>query len=94
MNYYPPWGYGPPPQNNGPSRRELERVAKNAVRDYARTRDLDKNVKRKRKDERKKQSAKVRAQVFTALEIFILGVVLHAPVGAAFNKLMTLLGVQ
>lgn len=96
MNYpYPPWGYGPPPQSNrGPNNRELNKIAKNAVREALRLKDLDKNNKRKRREERSKKAAATRQKAFTFLEIFILGVVLHAPVGAAWNALMKQLGIQ
>lgn len=89
MNYYPPWGYGPPPQNNrGPNNRELQKIARQAVQQALRLKDMDKNNKRKRREEAKKQAAKTRQQMFTFLEIFILGVLLHPFVGAAYNALM------
>jgi hypothetical protein len=89
MNYpYQPWGWGPPPQNEGPSRKELDRIAKNAVREALRLKGMDKNNKRKRREEARKQAAKTRQQFFTALEIFILGVLLHPFVGAAYNYAM------
>lgn len=93
MNYpYPPWwGYGPPQQqNNRPSmpRKELDRIAKNAVREALRLKDMDKNIKRKRKEEKKKAAAKVRGQVFTFLEIFILGLILHPVIGPLYNTLI------
>jgi hypothetical protein len=86
--YPPPWGYGPPPQSNrGHNNRELNKIAKNAVREALRLKDMDKNNKRKRREERSKKAAQTRQKVFTFLEIFILGVILHPFVGALFNYL-------
>lgn len=96
MNYYPPPWWGAPPQNNrsGPNNRELNKIAKNAVREALRLKDMDKNNKRKRREEASKKAAATRQKFFTFLEIFILGVILHAPVGAAWNALMRHLGIQ
>lgn len=94
MNYYNPppwWGMPPPPQNQNHrplNRRELDKIAKNAVRDAMRLRDKDKMDKRKRREERGKKAAQTRQKLFTFIEIFILGLVLHPFVGAAYNHLI------
>jgi len=90
--YPPPWGWGPPQNNRGPNSRELQKIAKNAVREALRLKDLDKNNKRKRREEASKKAAQSRQKFFTFLEIFILGVVLHPFVGAAYNYLMHRIG--
>lgn len=87
MNYYPPpWGWGPPPhQNNrGPNDRDLNKIAKNAVREALRLKGMDKNNKRKRREELSKKAAQKRQAFFTFIEIFILGVVAQPFVGMAY----------
>lgn len=94
-NYPPPpwWGYGGPPQNNqninrGPSRRDLDKIAKNAVREALRLKDSDKNAKRKRKAEQAKQAGEKMKKFANFIYIFALGILLHPVVGPLYHKLI------
>lgn len=96
MNHYPPpfpWGYGGP-QDNGMSRKELDRIAKNAVRDALRLKGMDKQSKRKRKEESSKKAAVKRQRFFNFIEIFILGVLLHPIVGPLYHLVVNKLTAQ
>jgi len=67
------------------SNRELNKIAKNAVREAMRLRDHDKVQKRKRREEDKKARQKARAAMFTFIEIFALGVICQPLITIVFE---------
>ena len=87
MNQYPWWGYPPmmPPQNG--ERPLTQRDIERGIRLAMKTRDYDKTIKAKKKEEREKKQAASRAKRFLAIEWFILGAVLQPFVYGLYKAL-------